>query len=466
MQEPSPDLVQRLRNSQQDHLLAGWESLSPPERARLVRDLHVVDFEELRKLYERRDQKDAIPPAESITPLPWPDNDPALNEAYRQRAEQALKAGEVAFLIVAGGQGTRLGFDQPKGMFPLGPVTKKTLFQIHVEKVLALERRYQRPFLLLVMTSPITDEPTRQFFAENRNFGLQGVEFFCQGTMPALDLATGKLLLDQPGCLCLSPDGHGGTLTGLSNSGLLERLAQRGIRTISYFQVDNPFVQIHDAHFLGRHLLENAEVSTKVVAKEFPTEKLGNLALVDGRCAMIEYSDLPLELAEARDEQGRLRLWAGNTAIHLFDVAFLKRVVGAHMPWHVARKKVPHWAGQPVQPETENALKFERFIFDVLPQAERWTVSVTSRETEFEPLKNATGRESPESVRQAMLNQFGSWLEGAGVKIPRDGTGNVTIPLEISPLWALDAEDVKRRVRESGLYLTDSFSARTGTRER
>ena len=171
---------------------------------------------------------------------------------------------------------------------------------------------------------------------------------------------------------------------------------------------------------------------------------------IDGRCGIIEYSDLPESLARQTEPDGRLRFRLGNSAIHIFDLAFLQRVTTGDLriPFHVARKKVPHLdeQGQVVQPAKENALKFEMFIFDVLPRAERWTVVETDRETEFQPLKNATGADSPESVRQAMSNLAGAWLEQAGVTVPRKANGDVAVPLEISPLFALDAEELRGKV--------------------
>ena len=181
--------------------------------------------------------------------------------------------------------------------------------------------------------------------------------------------------------------------------------------------------------------------------------KLGNFVLVDGRCAMIEYSDLPEDLARKTDGEGWLLFWAGNPAIHLFDVGFLRRVTkdSERMPWHIARKKVPFLdeAGNLVEPKIENALKFERFIFDVLPQAERWSVVPTTRAHEFEPLKNATGPESSESVRRAMSNLAATWLELAGLSVARDSHGNAAVPLEVSPLYALDAAELARKVDRS-----------------
>jgi UDP-N-acetylglucosamine/UDP-N-acetylgalactosamine diphosphorylase len=453
------ELEAQLREYQQLHVLADWDRLTMHERAELVHQLRETPYEELRALYRNRDRREAAPAPERIAALPWPNENGARQHEYALRAREALTRGEVAFLVVAGGQGTRLGFDLPKGMYRIAPITGKSLFQIHAEKILSLQRRHRQPFPFLVMTSTATHEPTVRFFEQHHFFGLPEtcVRFFCQGTMPALDLATGRLLLERPGRLCLSPNGHGGALTGLADSGLLDELAERGIKTVSYFQVDNPLVQLHDPYFLGKHVAERAEVSTKVVVKEFPTEKLGNLALIDGRCGIIEYSDLPPELAEQRDEHGRLRLWAGNTAIHLLDVEFLRRVTDSadSIPWHLARKKVPYWNGHElVQPQHENALKFERFIFDVLPQAERWSVAVTTRAAEFEPLKNATGRESPHSVRQTMCNLYGTWLEAAGFTTPRDADGTVSLPIEISPLLALDADELREKLKSQGLHLS------------
>jgi UDP-N-acetylglucosamine/UDP-N-acetylgalactosamine diphosphorylase len=452
MMEVPDDLRQRLRQSGQEHTLAWWDRLTDAERRGLVDQLRGLDLEGLQRLYEERDKVFTVPAPERIAPIPVIRLG-GDTRAARQHGEGALARGEVAVLLVAGGQGSRLGFEHPKGMFAIGPVSSHTLFQIHAEKVLALRRRYGRPVPFLVMTSPATDAETRAFFAEHGTFGLPTDEvfFFCQGTMPALDMQTGKLLMEGQGKLFTSPNGHGGTLTALADTGLLDRLRQGGIRQVFYFQVDNPLVKVADPVFLGHHLAADAEVSSKVVAKEGPKDKLGNMVLIDGRCSIIEYSDLPEELGRQTEEHGRLRLWAGSPAIHIFAVDFLGHVTQGttRMPFHVARKKVPYLDGQGrlVQPEWENALKFETFIFDVLPLADRWTVVETSRPEEFVPLKNATGPDSPEVVQKAISNQAAAWLEQAGVAVPRRPNGDAAVPLEVSPLFALDAEEVARRAR-------------------
>jgi UDP-N-acetylglucosamine/UDP-N-acetylgalactosamine diphosphorylase len=444
-------LHDHFRSHGQDHVLRWWPQLSPAERNELHQQLAALDLPMLRDLYARREEVATLPAPERIAPIPVANLDPTDSET-RRAGEEALRRGEVAVLIVAGGQGTRLGFDRPKGLFPIGPVSNKSLFQIHAEKVLALGSRYGKALPLLVMTSTATHDDTARFFEEHRYFGLNpdDVTFFRQGTMPALDLASGRLLMEAPHRLFLSPNGHGGTLTALAESGLLDRLLARGFRHLFYFQVDNPLVVVADLLFLGHHLRQRAEVSSKAIVKHSAQDKLGNLVLIDGRCSMIEYSDLPEEMARQTDADGRLRFRVGNPAIHIFDLEFIRRVTTGDLriPFHVARKKVPQLdeQGNTVQPVKENALKFEMFIFDLLPRAERCAVVETDRDLEFHPLKNATGPDSAATVRQALIDQAARWLEQAGVVVPRGADGKPVCPLEISPLFALDGEELRRKV--------------------
>lgn len=454
----SDELRQQLHDCEQEHVL-----VSQSEQCHLARQLAAIDLPLLRQLYDARNCCNRVPPVESIQPVPIVQLSAQSREAW-QRGTDALLQGQVAVLVVAGGQGTRLGFHHPKGAFPISPVVNKSLFQIHAEKVLALRRWYGCTIPLLVMTSHVTDADTRSFFDDHQNFGLPADEiwFFQQGAMPAVDLARGKLLLEAPGSICTCPNGHGGALRALAESALLPRLSRRGIRLLFYFQVDNPLVKIADPAFLGHHLAINAEVSSKSLGKREPAEKLGHLAAVDGCCTILEYSELSEDLLRRRDEQGRLWLRAGNPAIHIFSVSFLERVIQAavQLPFHAARKKVPHLdgAGRLVNPEQENALKFETFIFDLLPLAERWTVVEADRHEEFAPLKNATGADSPQAVAQAQSNLAADWLNQAGIAVPRDPSGNAAVPIEISPLFALNAEELLRNVDrdlrvETALYL-------------
>jgi UDP-N-acetylglucosamine/UDP-N-acetylgalactosamine diphosphorylase len=306
------------------------------------------------------------------------------------------------------------------------------------------------------MTSPENHEATARFFAEHDHFGLEHVRFFVQGQLPAVDRDTGKILLAAKGHLALSPDGHGGTLGALaarpSDGGpsCLDELRARGIRTLFYFQVDNPLVQIADPAFLGLHRESGAEISFKVIEKFAPDERVGVVVRVGDSPQVIEYSDLPTELAERREPDGSLELWAGSIAVHILEREFIERLVdsGGQLPFHRAIKKVPFIddSGRLVQPQEPNAVKFERFIFDALPQARRWTLVETDRAVEFEPLKNATGPDSPATVRQRMSDLFAGWLESSGVRVPRGKDGSVPFGIEVSPLFALDAEELKAKV--------------------
>jgi UDP-N-acetylglucosamine/UDP-N-acetylgalactosamine diphosphorylase len=443
MTDVPAELCRRLQTHGQDHVLSGWETLAPAARESLVAQLAAIDLAELAALVEQA--RSPSPPAQPGRIAPLPVAPAEASPAERATGEEALRRGEVAALIVAGGQGSRLGFEKPKGMYPVGPVSGASLFQIHAEKLLAVSRRYGRPVPFLVMTSPATDADTRDYFREHRFFGLDPahVIFFRQGTMPAVCARTGRLLLEDHGQLFLSPNGHGGTLTALAECGVLDELKTRGVRHVYYFQVDNPLLKLCDPRFVGRHVAARSEASSKVVFKEKPEEKVGVFAVLNGKCGMIEYSDLPANMAAEREPDGTLRYRAGNPAIHLFAVDFLERVTSTGgLPYHVAKKAVAHFDPQTeevVTPAEPNALKFERFIFDALPLAERWLAVETRREEEFSPLKNATGPDSPETVRAAQLALHARWLALAGV--PTNGH-----PLEVSPLFALDADELRAKI--------------------
>jgi UDP-N-acetylglucosamine/UDP-N-acetylgalactosamine diphosphorylase len=261
--------------------------------------------------------------------------------------------------------------------------------------------------------------------------------------------------------VALSPDGHGGTLAALAAPGpgtmpsCLDELRAQGVLTLFYFQVDNPLVRIAEPSFIGLHREADAELSFKVVERLTPEEKLGVLVMIDGRPHMIEYSDLPSELAGRRVPEGTLELWAGNIAVHIFERPFIERLAGEfRLPFHRALKKVAYVddRGRIVEPAEPNAVKFEQFIFDALPFSKRFTVVETDRTGEFEPLKNAVGPDSPATVHQRMSDQFGNWLEQAGAVVPRRPDGSVPFGIEISPLFALDDTELKSKI-EPGMVI-------------
>jgi UDP-N-acetylglucosamine/UDP-N-acetylgalactosamine diphosphorylase len=459
---PDPLLVERLNRHEQSHLLRWWDELNDGQRARLVHEVAAIDFEELDRLVAElvRGEPTVAPPAEKVMPvdvvrLPQTDGERVARRRASGIGALALEAGEVGVILVAGGSGTRLGFEGPKGTFPIGPVSSASLFQIHAEKIVALGRRHGRAIPLYVMTSPENHGATIEFFEKHDHFGLEHVRFFIQGQMPAVDQKTGKVLLAAKDHVALSPNGHGGTLSALAAPGengspsCLDEMRERGLRTLFYFQVDNPLVRIADPAFVGLHREADAEISFKVVERLAPEEKLGVVVTVDGRPQVIEYSDLPRELAGRRVREGSLELWAGSIAIHILERSFIERLVGVHqLPFHRAIKKVGFVdeKGETVKPAEPNAVKFEQFIFDALPMAERAAIVETDRAGEFEPLKNAVGPDSPATVHQRMSDQFASWLEQAGATVPRRADGSVPFGIEISPLFALDAAELKSKI--------------------
>ena len=442
------DLRQRLLSANQVGILSHWEKLSPHEQSLVERQLESIDLEFLANLFDKRNFPFALPETEKITAVPVLHPSTNFTEA-KNEGLKALAKGEVAILMVAGGQGSRLGTLQPKGTWPITPITQKSLFELHSEKVLTLSKKANRNIPFLIMTSPATHDQTVTFFTSHAFFGLkkEQVIFFTQGTMPAVDLDTGTILFEEPAKVFASPDGHGGTLTALKKAGLLEQLKSQGIKHLFFFQVDNPLVQIADPVFIGHHISHRSQLSSKVILKDSPTDKLGNFIQVEGRCQIIEYSDLPLELANRKKHDGSLFIDTGNPAIHLFDVDFLN-VVSSNcdaLPFHLARKKVPHVDANlsKVVPEKENAWKFERFIFDIFPLAERWLLVSTKRDEEFAPLKNAQGADSPETAKQAQCKLFIQWLEKAGIKMP---AYSATPEVEISPSFAMDAAELSQKL--------------------
>lgn len=455
-------LTQRLLPHRQEHLLDFWDELSESQRRKLSDQIEAVDFaaiaEQLSKEHRGPDFAALAARAESPPSVRLCANDNRVSAAdARAAAVAAFSRGEVGAILVAGGQGTRLGFPHPKGMFQIGPVSRAPLFQILFEKVLALGRRYGRPVPLYLMTSPTTHDETMAYLDEKRRFGVSGddVHVFCQGQMPAAEMATGRLLLEAKDSLALSPDGHGGMLAALAKSGGLAEMRRRGLKHVLYFQVDNPLAEFADPEFLGYHLLTHSEMTSQVVRKQFPLERVGNVVSVDGRLQIIEYSDLPDNAAKLTNSDGSLKLWAGSIAVHVFELAFLERMQNeaGGLPFHVARKKVPHIdaTGKRVEPQAPNAVKFERFIFDLLPSAERAIVVEIEAARGFAPVKNASGekQDTPEAVQAAMAALHTQWLRQAGARV------DPGVPVEISPMFALDAGELATKV-PPGLHVTQA----------
>ena len=451
-------LRERLERYGQSQVLNFWDELDVAARQQLVSQVDAIDLEEIAQLVggsqSGTDWSELASRADSpvAIELEKPQPDISREQAFAE-GERMLRDGKVAMILVAGGQGSRLGFDKPKGMFPIGPISGNTLFQVIMEKVLGRSRFYGSPIPLYIMSSPVTHDETVEFLASNRNFGIDSelCQVFCQGTMPAVQQSDGSMILAEKHRVFVSPDGHGGMLKAFANSGCLQAAADRGIETIYYGQIDNPLQQVCDPLTLGYHKLLGSEMTTQVVRKQSPTQKVGNLVSIDGGAQIIEYSDLPEEFARQTDSAGQLKFWAGSIAVHVFDTSFLQRVASQAdaLPFHKAFKKVPYVdaTGRQVTPDQPNAIKFERFIFDLLPMARKPLAIEIADDDGFAAVKNAesAATETKATTQQAMINQFVRWLEQCGVHVEPG------VPVEISPLFAIDQRELAGKLEVNSI---------------
>ena len=459
------DVVELLDQHGQSHLCGWWNDCTHPERESLIAQIRQIDFDLIGRLVAEHvksgktkadDRGERAESPKRLERLARTPDEKAAQVSAHARGLEALSKGKVAAMVVAGGQGSRLGFDQPKGMFPIGPLTGKTLFQLHFEQLEALTTQAGRRIPYLIMTSEATDAETKAYLEENDYFGasLHDVYIFKQGWLPAVD-PDGKILMADKSTVAASPDGHGGMLKALKRAGLLDILTDQGIEHVYYHQVDNPTAILCDPTLIGLHEKHRSEMTTKVVAKASAEEKMGVVVDVDGRTQIIEYSDLSPEQQAATDEDGELKLWAGNTAIHVFSRPFLERVTaeGADLPYHLAHKKVGYFdqdSGHVVTPEEPNAYKFEQFIFDALPEAENALVVEADRAREFNPVKNAEGGDSPATAQAALNRIAAEWVAEAGGRV------NEGVTVEISPLYARDEETLASKVSPGTIFKEDT----------
>lgn len=437
----------------QSAVLRFYDSLPDAGKQKLEAQLGQLDLNLLPELIDGYvKNKPHIELPKDIKPVAmYPQHaDAARKDLYTKalaRGNELLKQGKVGAFLVAGGQGTRLGYDGPKGEYPVTPIKNKPLFQVFAEQLLSHSKKAGKSVPWYIMTSEANDARTREFFAQHNYFGYPKADvfFFQQGMMPAFN-NDGSLLLEAKDSLALAADGHGGSLRAIDKTGALADMKKRGVEHLSYFQVDNPIVHVIDPLFIGLHDLTGSEMSSKTIPKAGPLEKVGNFCIGDGILQVIEYSDLPESLATKTNADGSLMFNAGSIAIHALRVSFIERLNAGgklKLPWHRAEKKVPYVDanGTAVKPEKANAVKLEQFVFDAIPMAANSIVYTTDRAEEFSPVKNADGSDSPATSKRDQVRRFARWLKAAGVSVPmKDGEPDCTI--EISPLYAASEADL------------------------
>jgi len=430
--------ISKIVNSTNSHIFYFWEGLSSSERKELLDDIRGVDLKKItnyhKKYLNSKPQKISIEQTDYL-------KIENIERKFKNIGEEALLNGEVAILTVAGGQASRLGYELPKGCFPITPIKSKSLFQIFSEKILYYNSYYKKNIFWYIMTSDSNYDDTRSFFETNNYFGLakDSIIFFKQGMLPTIT-RDGKLILKEKNRLFLNPDGHGGILTALKNNNLFDKLKDDKIKYLSYFQVDNPLVNLLDPYFIGYHIFAKGEVTTKVVKKLYPEEKLGNIVKNRKYNFVIEYSDMPKESMFEVDDNGELKYLMGSIGIHMFSVDFLDKV-SKKLEIHFANKVVE---GYILQDDNEpkygeiDAIKFETFVFDVIKLTKKSLFFETERVNDFAPLKNRSGVDSIETTIQGQTNQFFYWLKEAMLITKDAKLGSSKI--EISPLYAPDKD--------------------------
>ncbi len=399
-----------LQSISQEQILRFWDDLGEAERASLLQQIEDTDFSVLENFYHR-EKLDGGGHTEPIQGLRLADIR-ARREEFASVGRAALRAGKVGAVLLAGGQGTRLGFDGPKGAFNIGVSKPLYIFEQQVKNLLEVVRDVGAFVPLYIMTSDLNHDATVNFWQAHDYFSYPAeyVRFFKQEMAPAVD-GQGKVLLAEKGSLALSPNGNGGWLSSMRRSGLLQDVAARGIEWLNAYAVDNVLQRIADPVFLGATIVSGCNCGAKVVCKSDPHERVGVLCLQDGKPNIIEYYEMSEEMAKQRDERGDLAYLYGVILNYLFNVPKALSVLDKKIPVHVVEKKVPYVdeRGEKVTPAAPNAFKFETLILDMVRLMDTCLPFEVEREREFAPVKNAVGTDSVETAR-ALLQKNGVCL--------------------------------------------------------
>ncbi|GAA5847368.1 hypothetical protein JCM3766R1_004693 [Sporobolomyces carnicolor] len=462
MTAPSSSELDTLRQAWQaagqGHVFTFYDDLTPEQQRALYDQLVSINPQRVNAIHAaalEAEKEAAASTSDDISPPPADCVGTVINQAEQARewngiGLEAIRQGTVGVLLMAGGQGTRLGSSAPKGCYDIGLPSHKSLFQLQAERIKRLETvaEASQPIPWYIMTSGPTRRPTEDFFRENSFFGLKPdqIIFFEQGVLPCLT-DDGKIFLDTPSSVAVAPDGNGGLYAALrtplsssSDRTVLSDLSSRNVSYLHAYCVDNCLVRVADPVFLGYCISRGSDCGAKVVKKTVPTESVGVVAQRLGKFSVVEYSEISKEMAERKDtETGHgddLAFRAANIANHFYTREFLEEVAHydeSKMPFHIARKKIPHVdlaSKEAVKPAKPNGMKLEQFVFDVFPFVQSFALLEAERKEEFSPLKNApgTGSDDPETSRRDLLEEQKKWLRNAGAQI-EDG-----VEVELSPL--------------------------------
>lgn len=470
VQEPAADdvksLQEKYKKAGQEHVFKFYDELDTEGKAKLYEQLDGFDPDRInvladKALYPPKTDDDKKP---EIEPLPAEVSE-SLLEADKSKVEEYYRSGlqliaenKVGVVLMAGGQGTRLGSSDPKGCFDIGLPSHKSLFQMQGERIIKAEQLAQKqagrdvtPTIpWYVMTSGPTRAPTEKFFKDNNYFGLspENVIIFEQGVLPCIS-NEGKILMESKGKVAVAPDGNGGIYKALITSPVRSDMRKRGIEHIHAYCVDNCLVKVADPVFLGFSASKDVDIATKVVRKRAANESVGLIVQKDGKPDVVEYSEMNKEMAEAKDTQDRLKFRAANIVNHYYSFKFLDSIEEwmDTLPHHVAKKKIPYLdtdSGESKKPEKANGVKLEQFVFDVFPflPMEKFACLEVDRKDEFSPLKNArgTGEDDPDTSKKDIMTQGAQWLRAAGAIVVSQGDD---ARVEVSPLISYGGEGLE-----------------------
>lgn len=388
----------------QEHILKCYDELSPAEQASLLAQIDLIDLSVLENLDNDNNissKRGKFEPLGAATI----DDIAANSESYEKTGLEALRAGKVAAVLLAGGQGTRLGFDKPKGMFNIGVSRELYIFECLISNLMDVVKQTGTWIPLYIMTSEKNHDDTVEFFEKMGYFGYNSefVRFFIQDMAPSVDFS-GKIYMEGKGRISMSPNGNGGWFSSLLRAGLMEDIKEKGVEWLNVFAVDNVLQRIADPLFIGAVIESGMQSGSKVVSKADPDERVGVLCLEDGMPSIVEYYEMTDEMRTLRDENGDLSYRFGVILNYLFNVEKLLEISGKKLPVHIVDKKIPYMNenGEMISPEKPNGHKFETLVLDMVHMQDSCLAYEVVRNREFAPVKNSSGVDSVDSARELL----------------------------------------------------------------
>lgn len=451
--------IAKIYEAEQEHIFQWWDELNPEGRRRILDQISDLDLQLLSQLVKQHlgpnakkaRKKQLAPPPILQLPSRESETGSQQRQELQKLGEEAIAAGKVAVMMSAGEDATTLGYRCPLGMLEIAPISNKSLYQWHGEKIMAMNKYYRTSMPWVIMLSQATKAQTIEHFEKHSFFGLSSadIQFIDQKMLPLVD-KRGKMVLASKDSIYLSTNGYGGILQAMRDGAVLEALEQQGVEILFYSPIENPLLKIADPLFLGYHIQEEAEVSTKVVRKQSVDERADVVSYIDGNLGVLGHDDLPEEEKHALRQDGNLTFYAANTGIHAFSLPFLKRLLDENieLPYHKTEAKLDPEDDPEIPKKNPPLFRFETFAFDILQAAEKKIFVEVPREEEYLPLRSKTGPNSLEAVRKKLSDLFCFWFSQLGEEYLANPSNVV---LEVSPNFAFSFEVFQEKVGKEGI---------------